>query len=306
MKSMRSVRTSVVRHQAEPEHVSIDPTCPICAVDIGAKSPDGVRETYAITPCGHVFGSVCIKKYLAITDKPLCPVCRIDLFHACSHPVLPSFYDPRKSRLTRDDAAAQAFPEDLEYTDCNYCRHRKLKYARRLRRQEILETAARKGSNAVVAPATATASATASSSTSATAGGSASGSGSSEGGGSDDSEHPEHSPSRATRALRLAVQTIHITVALARLTLDATRIRKIKTHIEDAGSDTGDSPEEGDSEGDIVSPGSPSLAANPSMPPVPGLYGHWDLANKGPDWKFLGWYDQQEPKTKTRPEHFTA
>lgn len=304
MKSVRSVRTSVVRHEDEPEHVAVDPTCPICAVDIGTKSPEGVRETYAITPCGHVFGNVCIKKYLAITDKPLCPVCRTDLFHACSHPVLPSSYDPRKSHLSRDDAAAKAFPEDLEYTDCRYCRHRKLKYARRLRRQEVLEAAARRGSGG--ASSNSSGSGSDATSASPTAGGSASGSGSSEGAGSDDGDHPGHSPGRATRALRLAIQTIHITVALARLTLDATRIRKIKTHIEDAGSDTADSNEEGDSEGDIVLPDSPHLAANPNLPPVPGLYGHWDLANKGPDWKFLGWYDQQEPKTKTRPEHFSG
>ncbi|KAF3771010.1 hypothetical protein M406DRAFT_243174, partial [Cryphonectria parasitica EP155] len=114
-----------------------DPTCPICAVDVGTRSPEGIKEGYAVTPCGHVFGSVCIKRYLAITDKPMCPVCRADLFHACQHPVLPSLYDPKKSRLSRDEAAAKAFPDEPRYSDCSFCRHRKIKYARRMRRQEV-------------------------------------------------------------------------------------------------------------------------------------------------------------------------
>lgn len=70
-------KTSTVRHDEHFERHVIEPACPICQVDIGTKSPEGVKEGYAVTPCGHVFGSVCIKKYLAITDKPLCPVCRM-------------------------------------------------------------------------------------------------------------------------------------------------------------------------------------------------------------------------------------
>lgn len=279
MKSVRlsksPIKTSVVRHDECPIQY-LDPTCPICQVDIGTKSPDGVKEGYAVTTCGHVFGSVCIKKYLAITDKPQCPFCRTDLFHVCLHPILPAPYDPRKSNLTLEEAAAKAYPTEPQQNDCPYCQNMKLKLARRIRRQAVLEAATR--------------------------GGSSTSSGSDE---EDSDSETSSSPSRAARGMRLALNMIHITAALARLTLDAARIRKIKVPPEEQDREYPE--DDGDLDRDVVMDGSPQISASPNrnLPPVPGPYGHWDLANKGPDWAFLSWFDRQEPKTKTTPEQFS-
>lgn len=342
-KSMRmpktpvKTKTSAVRHDehSDSPRPSVDPACPICQVDIGTKSPDGVREGYAVTPCGHVFGSVCIKQYLALTaDKPLCPVCRTDLYHACAHPVLPAGYDPTHSRLSREEAAAKAFPHDHRNVDCAFCLHRRAKAARHMRKRDLLERITRTGRSGGVGASGGgssayTASATASGSGSATA--------------SRQEEEEEYSDdetsgvggsSGRTRMLRWAIHIVHSTSALARLTLVKIRIRKHGVPGEQESSRSGSSSSnseqydeeeeereyhyeeeynedeeltgEGEGEGDIILPDIPQLAATrPSFPPVPGSYGHWDLANKGPDWKFLGWYDSQEPKTRTTPEQFS-
>lgn len=310
-------KTSVVRHDehSEPPRPAVDPACPICQVDIGTKSPEGVREGYAVTPCAHVFGSVCIKKYLAITaDKPLCPVCRTDLYHVCAHPVLPACYDPKKSSLSREEAAAKAFPDGHRNVECDFCLHRRAKAARRMRKRELLERMTRVGRSRAESGSSSSASASASASSYAS-GSSGAGSGEEEEEVSE-SESGARSPSGRTKALRLALHIVHSTSALARLTLDTIRIRKIKASEEQDsprssdGSEVYDEEEddedEDDGDGDIVVPDSPQLAANrSSLPPVPGSYGHWDLANKGPDWKFLGWYDSQEPKMRTTPEQFS-
>lgn len=284
MKSVRlsksPIKTSVVRHdECQTQHM--DPTCPICQVDIGTKSPEGVKEGYAVTPCGHVFGSLCIKKYLAITDKPQCPFCRTDLFHVCSHPILPVLYDSKKSNLSLEQAAAKAYPTEPQQNDCPYCQNLKLKLAKRLRRQAMLEAATRGGSST------------------------------SESEDDSDSE-TSGSPSRAAKGMRLALNMIHITAALARLTLDAARIRKIKVPPEEQDRHNNQSEEyleeeEDGVERDVIVDGFPRLSTPPNrnMPPVPGPYGHWDLANKGPDWQFLAWFDRQEPKTKTTPDQLS-
>lgn len=309
-------KTSAVRHDEHSERPRpiVDPACPICQVDIGTRSPEGVREGYAVTPCGHVFGSVCIKKYLAITaDKPLCPVCRSDLYHACAHPVLPAGYDPKKSRLSREEAAAKAFPDGHRNIDCAFCLHRRAKAARRMRKRELLERMTRSSRGREETGSSASASASASSYAS---GSSGAGSGEEEEG-SSDSESSAGSPSGRTKALRLALHIVHSTSALARLTLGTIRLRKVKASgdhgsprssddSEEYREDDEDDDDEADGDGDIVVPDSPQLVANRgSFLPVPGSYGHWDLANKGPDWRFLGWYDSQEPKMKTTPEQFS-
>lgn len=216
--------------------------------------------------------------------------------------MLPASYDPKKSRLSSEEAAAAAFPDEPRQTDCSFCRHRKTKMARRIRKRVMLERASRGGraSGSLVS-----------------ASGSASASGSGEEDaeeeGDSDSESGGGSPSRGTKVMRLALQTIHYTAALARLTLDATRIRKIKVLAPEEqgnvrsgnGEEYNEDNDDEQDEGDIIMPDSPQLAANRHFPPVPGPYGHWDLANKGPDWKFLGWYDSQEPRMKTTPEQFS-
>jgi len=63
--------------------------CSICQETIGNPLPDGVIETWAMLPCGHAFGSFCIKTWLGLAEQPSCPVCRRDMQHACGHPCLP-------------------------------------------------------------------------------------------------------------------------------------------------------------------------------------------------------------------------
>ncbi|KUI52576.1 hypothetical protein VP1G_00112 [Cytospora mali] len=275
------VKTSVARHDEQPDrHHDLDPACAICQVDVGTKSPDGVKETWSITPCGHIFGSVCIKRYLAITDKPLCPVCRNDLFHMCSHPVLPASYDPKKLLQSRDEAAQKAFPAgEPRHSECQFCRKQRLKLEKRQRMLEMLE--------GPPPPAAAAAAAEEERGEEGEEG--------RDGDSSGESDNEEGARTPRTKGLRWA---LHLAFTLARLTLDATRIRKIKAlHPED------------DDEGEIddVVADSPQLPATSTrdLPPVPGLYGYWDVARKGPDWKFLAWFDSQEPKTKTTADHFS-
>lgn len=281
MKSVKlksPVKTSVARHDEHPGHHALDPACAICQVDVGTKSPDGVREAWSITPCGHVFGSVCIKRYLAITEKPLCPVCRNDLFHVCSHPVVPASYDPKKSLQTRDEAAHRAFPDEPRHSECRFCRKQRLRLAKRQRMLDMLE-----GPPPPPSPGTAD-------------DGERDEDEERSGDSSADSEDEEGMRTPRTKGLRWA---LHLAFTLARLTLDATRIRKIKAlHPEDE--------DEGEVD-DIVVADSPQLPATTTrdLPPVPGLYGYWDVARKGPDWKFLAWFDSQEPKTKTTAEQFS-
>ncbi|KKY39471.1 putative cell cycle checkpoint protein [Diaporthe ampelina] len=254
MKSVKlksPVKTSVARHEDHPILHDVDPACAICQVDVGTKSPDGIKEGWSITPCGHVFGNVCIKRYLSITDKPLCPVCRTDLFHICSHPILPAAYDRKKSRLTREEAARMSFPGDIRNSDCPYCRQQRLKLARRRRVQEMLEGGPREAAE----------------------GRSDSHSDSDSDSNDDSNDDMEGSSTPRTKGLR-----------------------KMKSlHPEE---------DEGD-ENDMAD--SPQLVptSNRDLPPVPGAYGYWDVAKKGPDWKFLAFYDSQEPKMNTTADQFS-
>lgn len=274
MKSVKlksPVKTSVAQHEDHPDLHDIDPACAICQVDVGTKSPDGIKEGWSITPCGHVFGNVCIKRYLSITDKPLCPVCRTDLFHLCSHPVLPATYDRKKSRLTREEAARVSFPCDPRNSDCPYCRQQRLKLARRQRVQEMLEGGRRQ-------PAEDRSDSE------------------SDSDGDDDDDDMDGTRTPRTKGLRWALSALRVANALARLTLDVTRIRKMKSLH----------PEEDEGEDNDLAD-SPQLVptSNRDLPPVPGAYGYWDVAKKGPDWKFLAFYDSQEPKMKTTPDQFS-
>jgi hypothetical protein len=73
------------------------PPCAICQEPVGVTSPDGVTEGWSTLSCGHTFGSVCIKKWLGMVDRPCCPMCREDVAHSCGHAVLPQI-DPEPER----------------------------------------------------------------------------------------------------------------------------------------------------------------------------------------------------------------
>lgn len=205
---------------------------------------------------------------------------------------------------------------------------------KKLRRREVLEAARASAAN----------SSSASSSSAASSAGSGSGTAASA---TDGTGSVEESPlgvqaKKATRwALHTASYTMHMTIALARLTLDAAGVRKIKTCKHQTGDldseedvsgssssehDEGDEDENEDVDQDDEDdrdevrsnasdspiaeypdpPRSPPLPASRSgLPPVPGPYGHWDLANKERDWKFLSWYNGQEPKINPPREHYS-
>jgi HUS1 checkpoint protein len=106
-----------------------DTTCLICQETVGARSPEGVTEVWSMLPCGHSFGSHCIKTYLGIAadEHPLCPICRHAAFHEpCGHPVLPFVLGPDGThRDLVTDASGKVFPpireEDLKALSCRYC-----------------------------------------------------------------------------------------------------------------------------------------------------------------------------------------
>ncbi|KAK4104839.1 hypothetical protein N658DRAFT_191015 [Parathielavia hyrcaniae] len=111
-----------------------DRTCPICQEPTGTRNPDGVIEGWSELPCGHRFGSYCIKRYLIIAadEHPLCPICRQMAYHdVCGHPVLPFVLESCCTHHDLDEdptVAAGALPytptreEELTTVACQYCR----------------------------------------------------------------------------------------------------------------------------------------------------------------------------------------
>lgn len=74
--------------------VVVDSTpCPICREPVGVLRPDKTTEKWSRLPCGHRFGSHCIKRWVNMTrsdfERPSCPICRGPASHSCGHPVLP-------------------------------------------------------------------------------------------------------------------------------------------------------------------------------------------------------------------------
>ncbi len=56
---------------------------------VGSPTPEGIVELWSTLPCGHRFGSYCIKTWLGLTEQPSCPVCRREMAHACGHRCCP-------------------------------------------------------------------------------------------------------------------------------------------------------------------------------------------------------------------------
>ncbi|EAQ86029.1 hypothetical protein CHGG_07282 [Chaetomium globosum CBS 148.51] len=120
---------------ASPEkHLSTvqieETSCLICQETIGTRNAEGLKEGFSMLPCGHRFGSRCIKRYLAITadEQPLCPICRHVSYHdACGHPVLPFLLnrDGTHPDLIADKDGKLRPPktsgEELMTTPCEYC-----------------------------------------------------------------------------------------------------------------------------------------------------------------------------------------
>ena len=110
--------------------VQVEATCPICQEPIGCKNPEGIVETWSVLPCGHRFGSYCIKHYLRVvaTERPSCPVCRQNVYHSCYHPVLPAVLKPSSKGGPQMDEiveAAQLILPEVQFSECGYCLARK-------------------------------------------------------------------------------------------------------------------------------------------------------------------------------------
>jgi HUS1 checkpoint protein len=107
-----------------------DQTCPICQEPTGTRNLEGIEEGWSMLPCGHRFGSYCIKRYLGIAadDQPLCPICRQIAYHdPCGHPVLPFALAPCGTHpdLVTDSTGMLRPPtgvEALMTVACEYCK----------------------------------------------------------------------------------------------------------------------------------------------------------------------------------------
>jgi hypothetical protein len=65
--------------------------CPICDVSILKEDIGTNKEHRPVEiPCGHIFGSSCIKEHFVPPRDWLCPVCKRNLIAAPRHPVTPS------------------------------------------------------------------------------------------------------------------------------------------------------------------------------------------------------------------------
>ncbi|KAH8888751.1 hypothetical protein GQ53DRAFT_230232 [Thozetella sp. PMI_491] len=129
-KASHYMRRKDLALEKQNSKAQIEATCPICQEPIGTKNPEGIVEGWSVLPCGHRFGSYCIKHYLRIvaTERPTCPVCRQNVYHSCYHPVLPAVLKPTARGGPKVDEIIEAAPyilPEVECTECAYCLDRK-------------------------------------------------------------------------------------------------------------------------------------------------------------------------------------
>ncbi|EGO61101.1 hypothetical protein NEUTE1DRAFT_120151 [Neurospora tetrasperma FGSC 2508] len=109
--------------QSEEEDPA-DKMCPICHEEIGSPSSEGIVETWSVLPCGHMFGSHCIKHYIQMVayDRPQCPICRYSLVHGCGHPVLPALFVTEGHNAAKvNKATIRALAMTSMQYNCAYC-----------------------------------------------------------------------------------------------------------------------------------------------------------------------------------------
>jgi hypothetical protein len=86
--------------------------CSICQEDLHSTNSDS-SETPCILPCSHIFGSICIQKWLSASPHQNCPACRHSmLYTSCQHPIEP---------LPLSDHASTPQPECFP-SKCQLCR----------------------------------------------------------------------------------------------------------------------------------------------------------------------------------------
>ncbi|KAL2135364.1 hypothetical protein VTI74DRAFT_8890 [Chaetomium olivicolor] len=120
-------QTTTSDKQISTTHV--EAVCPICQEPIGVRNAEGITERWSMLPCGHHFGSFCIKHYLAIAadEQPPCPICRSPAFHdECGHPVLPTVlesHDTHRDLVKTNSRNSDPLKGDDSSLPslCNYC-----------------------------------------------------------------------------------------------------------------------------------------------------------------------------------------
>lgn len=114
---------TVVESEKKIETPDPEASCPICTDLVGTENQEGTTETWSELPCGHRFGSHCIKHYLGIVadNRPTCPICRQKAYHSCGHPVLPMPCVGTVSKLKKATTKHKTALGDLGWKSCGYC-----------------------------------------------------------------------------------------------------------------------------------------------------------------------------------------
>ncbi|KAG4416849.1 hypothetical protein IFR04_009991 [Cadophora malorum] len=64
--------------------------CTICHSSFNTPRPDGTIESPSLLPCSHIFGSICIQRWLESSQNQNCPNCRREMrYSGCGHAVIP-------------------------------------------------------------------------------------------------------------------------------------------------------------------------------------------------------------------------
>lgn len=115
---------STYEKRSNTPKVQVEESCPICQEPIGVRNKEGITECWSILPCGHQFGSYCIKHYLRVVadDRPSCPICRQPTYHTCGHPYLPRILDPSDNEAGTIAKLSDTWIERMRTTSCVYCR----------------------------------------------------------------------------------------------------------------------------------------------------------------------------------------
>ncbi|KAK0674091.1 hypothetical protein QBC41DRAFT_71282 [Cercophora samala] len=114
---------TVVESEKKIDTTDPESSCPICSDPIGTENPEGTTETWSELPCGHRFGSHCIKHYLGVVadNRPACPICRQAAYHSCGHPVLPVLCAGTVSKPKKASKKHTVTLSDLSWRYCGYC-----------------------------------------------------------------------------------------------------------------------------------------------------------------------------------------
>ncbi|KAK0739661.1 hypothetical protein B0T21DRAFT_363048 [Apiosordaria backusii] len=114
---------TIIESEKQIDTTDPESSCPICTDPIGTKNPEGAVEGWSELPCGHRFGSHCIKHYLGIVadDRPACPICRQVAHHQCGHPVVPMLCGGTASKPRKPVMQSKITIKDLGWKVCGYC-----------------------------------------------------------------------------------------------------------------------------------------------------------------------------------------